>query len=457
MAKQYKGRSSIIEMDEKNVVIKSSGLFSSSKKTIPLKDIKNVELGTSSLFSKDTVEIHHGSGVERVQFSSSIDAKKAVTDIAGIVKKNRRTTPLDDLTGLATSLFGIGASFASTIKEGQKRQKELELQEIETQYKKAVEDILNSGKLTTTTYVNGEEIKHPSVKGGIRALFIAEYAKSPRTAEQPWSQTWTERYGIRDVPAYLQSAVTDGYLEEAVLGKALSTLTGDQLKTMLSDLSMKPIGSKSALIQRLLEEADEDRVRQLLPNPVYALTEKGAALLRANQSMLADMRIDCEKAIERGKNVAPEFKEAAPKKERKKRSPKKQLIDSEKLREYKKSLRILYEALKGSEIREQISTIKACKPTRKELEQDLRELICANASYSPIPYSETMGNIYKYRDFYSEDLIDQIYKGQTKYMLIDRAGFSDLVHKISDDTAFDYFAYIDRKWDLFVTEYIKKY
>ena len=56
MTKQYKGRTATIEIDEKNVIIKSSGFFSSSKKTIPLRDIKNVELSASSFFSKDTVE-----------------------------------------------------------------------------------------------------------------------------------------------------------------------------------------------------------------------------------------------------------------------------------------------------------------------------------------------------------------------------------------------------------------
>lgn len=67
--------------------------------------------------------------------------------------------------------------------------------------------------------------------------------------------------------------------------------------------------------------------------------------------------------------------------------------------------------------------------------------------HGTIPYSETMGNIYQYRDFYSEELIDQIYKGQTKYMLFDRTGFADLVRKISGDAPFDFFAFIDKKWD----------
>ena len=80
MTKQYKGRTATIEIDEKNVIIKSSGFFSSSKKTIPLRDIKNVELSASSFFSKDTVEIYYGSNVEKVQFSNSADAKKAATE-----------------------------------------------------------------------------------------------------------------------------------------------------------------------------------------------------------------------------------------------------------------------------------------------------------------------------------------------------------------------------------------
>lgn len=151
MTKQYKGRTATIEIDEKNIIIKSSGFFSSSKKTIPLRDIKNVELSASSFFSKDTVEIYYGSNVEKVQFSNSADAKNAATDITDIARKNRRTSPLGELTGLATSLFGIGVSVASAIKEDQERQRKREIQKAEAEYKKAVDDFLNSGKLTTTT------------------------------------------------------------------------------------------------------------------------------------------------------------------------------------------------------------------------------------------------------------------------------------------------------------------
>ena len=97
MTKQYKGRTATIEIDEKNVIIKSSGFFSSSKKTIPLRDIKNVELSASSFFSKDTVEIYYGSNVEKVQFSNSADAKKAATDI----------TDMQQALGLLVSLAAL--------------------------------------------------------------------------------------------------------------------------------------------------------------------------------------------------------------------------------------------------------------------------------------------------------------------------------------------------------------
>lgn len=96
------------------------------------------------------------------------------------------------------------------------------------------------------------------------------------------------------------------------------------------------------------------------------------------------------------------------------------------------------------------------KSSRKELEENLRS-ICANASYSPVPYIGTMGSIREYKEFYSEEILDQVYKGQTKYMLFDRAGFADLVRRISNDDSFDFFSYIDKKWDEFVTEYMKKH
>lgn len=452
MIKQYKGKKDTIEIDEKNMVIKTPGFFTSTKKVIPLRDITKVALGTS-FFPEDTVEIYYQNNIARIRFAGPCGAKEAVDGIAEVIARGKNPAAFGEFTA---SMFEIGASIASILKTDSENQKKRKIAKAEAEYQKALEEVLHSGKLTLTTYINGREFKRPTSKNDIKTLFLAEYAKSPLTTEQPWAQMWTEQYGIRDVPAYLQAVIEEGYLEEAVLGKALSTLTVEELKAILAELSMKTSGVKGALIQRLVEAADEETVRRLLPYPVYALTEKGIARLRANQLMLADMWIDCEKAIKRGQNIAPEFSETEPKKAKKKRAPQKPLTDAEKLREYKKSLRILYEALKGPEIREQISVIKSCRPTRRELEQELRE-ICANACYSPVPYTETLGNICRYRDFYSEEIIDQIYKGQTRYMLFDRTEFSDLVQKIAGEGPFDFLRCIDEKWDLFVTVYMRNH
>ena len=54
----------------------------------------------------------------------------------------------------------------------------------------------------------------------------------------------------------------------------------------------------------------------------------------------------------------------------------------------------------------------------------------------------------KFSDFMPVDFPD---------MLFDRTGFADLVHKISGDTPFDFFACIDKKWDMFVSEYMRKH
>ena len=42
-----------------------------------------------------------------------------------------------------------------------------------------------------------------------------------------------------------------------------------------------------------------------------------------------------------------------------------------------------------------------------------------------------------------------------KVYAFDRTGFADLVHKISGDAPFDFFAFIDKKWDMFVSEYMR--
>lgn len=306
MAKQYMGSSKAIYLDGNSLVIRSTG-FSSSKKAIQLSEISNVALGIGPTFSRDTVEIHYTHGVEKIRFSTPTDAKSAADDIASSVKRSKQSSPLGDAVKFGASVFGLGGLLTSLIAGKQERQQEQALQEAETAYREAANALINSGKLSTTTYINGKELKRPTSKDDIKAVFIAEYAKSPRTVEQPWAQSWADQYGIRDVRAYLQSVVNEGYLEKAVLGKALSTLSGEQLKSILSKLSMKASGTKIELIQRLVEEADSNRVQQLLPTTIYALSKKGEAFLRAKQPMLAEIWIDSEKAIERGINVAPDF------------------------------------------------------------------------------------------------------------------------------------------------------
>ncbi len=127
------------------------------------------------------------------------------------------------------------------------------------------------------------------------------------------------------------------------------------------------------------------------------------------------------------------------------------------MNEYIKALEILYEALKGAEIEESVDRFKSWNISRNEMEQNLRELISASTSYSPIPYTKTMGDIYKHRELYSDDILDSVYKGQTEYMMFDRQEFGDLVRRISYDDSFDFFKYIDNRWRKFVTSYMKKH
>ncbi len=456
MVKSFKGKTKTIEIDDTNLNIVSSGFFSSSKKKIPLKEIVDVDIASSSFLSaKDSVYLKFSSGeYEKIQFSSVSEAGNVSSEIASFVKKAKQKNPGKELLGAFIELGSDLVAYATAEKErkrqiAQKRAEEYEKAE------KAVRAAIDNGHITMTTYINGRELVYPKSKNGIKAVFVAEYANSPRSVEYPWAEDWHKNYGIKNIDSYLASVVAEGYLEEALLGKALSTLTSAQIKEILVALGLKQSGSKGEMIQRLLAEADEANVRKLLPTTIYALTQKGEDFLRNNTSVLESVWIDCEKAIKRGKNEVPEFKKREKKPTKKKRkTQKKELTEEEKRREYKKAVKALYEALRGREVQESMTVFKSGHPSREELEDNMRS-ICANAAYSPIPYTATMNTLAEYSEFYSDELVDQVFKTQTRYMLFDKAGFKELLHRIANDENFDYFKFIDDRWDKFVTQYMR--
>lgn len=454
MVKSYKGKNKTIEVDDNNLIIVSSGFFSSAKKKTSLKDIVDVDIAASSFLSaKDSVYIKFSNGeYEKIQFSSVSEAKAVSSEIFSIVKKAKQKSPGEELLG---SFLKIGSAVVASAVAEKERKRQIALQkQAEEKYNKAIQATIDNGHMTTATYVNGKELVYPKSKNGIKAVFIAQYARSPRSVEYPWAEDWHTKYGIKNIDSYLASVVADGYLEEALLGKALSTMTATQLKEILVALDMKQSGSKGEMIQRLLDEADEENVRTLLPTTIYALTPKGISFLHSNEKVLESLWIDCEKAIRSGENVVPEFKKAEKETAKKKRTPKKVLTEEEKRKEYKKAVKALYEALKGHDVQESMTVYKSSHPSHEELEDDMHS-ICANAAYSPIPYTATMGALRKYKEYYSDEIVDQIYKSQTRYMLFDKDGFKDLLHRIANDENFDYFKFIDDQWDKFVTQYMK--
>ena len=70
-----------------------------------------------------------------------------------------------------------------------------------------------------------------------------------------------------------------------------------------------------------------------------------------------------------------------------------------------------------------------------------------------------MGNIYQYRDFYSEELIGpNIQRDKQSICSLIELVLVDLVHKISLEILhLTFFAFIDEKWDMFVSEYMRKH
>lgn len=454
MVKKFKGKTKTIEIDDTNLSIVSSGFFSSSKRKISLKEIADIDIVSSTfLSSKDSVCLKFNSGeYEKIQFSSVAEARSVSSEILSFVEKAKQKTPGKELF---SAFIRLGSDLVADAALEKERKKQIAQKRAE-EYERAVHAAIDNGHITMTTYINGRELKYPKSENDIKAVFIAEYAKSPRSVEYPWAEAWHKNYGIKNVDSYLSSVVTEGYLEAALLGKALSTLTSSQIKDILVALELKQSGSKGEMIQRLLAEADEANVRKLLPTTIYALTQKGEDFLRNNADVLENVCIDCEKSIKSGKNEVPEFKKSKDKTAKeKRRTPKKRLTEEEKKKEYKKAVKTLYEALRGREVQEIMTFIKSGHPTHEALEDDMRSLICANDAYSPIPYTATMNALAQYSEFYSDELVDQVFKTQTRYMLFDKTEFKELLHRIANDENFEYYKFIDDRWDKFVTQYMK--
>lgn len=85
--------------------------------------------------------------------------------------------------------------------------------------------------------------------------------------------------GITDPSAYHLELIHTGYFECAPLDAILNSLKVADLKQFLSSIGQVTTGKKDALIERIIQNADNSTIKAICPDPLYVLSEMGRNFL----------------------------------------------------------------------------------------------------------------------------------------------------------------------------------
>ena len=81
--------------------------------------------------------------------------------------------------------------------------------------------------------------------------------------------------GIREPSAYHIELINAGYFEKAPIKMALDSLKIADLKQFLSSIGQTATGKKDALIERVVQFADDSAIKVLCPDELYVLSQMG--------------------------------------------------------------------------------------------------------------------------------------------------------------------------------------
>lgn len=94
----------------------------------------------------------------------------------------------------------------------------------------------------------------------------------------------------RNVGPALLRLLDNGYLKLGDISQRIALKTVPELKAVLADHELKTSGNKNELVQRLLQNLDEDDLKGLFPVNIYQITPKGLSALEP-YSILEDNKI----------------------------------------------------------------------------------------------------------------------------------------------------------------------
>ncbi|QNO13359.1 SAP domain-containing protein [Alkalicella caledoniensis] len=94
---------------------------------------------------------------------------------------------------------------------------------------------------------------------------------------------WWYKYGIKDVDKLLQSLLDRGFLQIGSLRSAIEKETATVLKDILKANDLKVSGKKSELVERLLDEVPEEKLKAAFTKFTYELTDEGKDVLNKEE------------------------------------------------------------------------------------------------------------------------------------------------------------------------------
>ena len=111
-------------------------------------------------------------------------------------------------------------------------------------------------------------------------ILLLSYAPKYYVEGNSYPGFWWYQYGIKDVDKSLKSLLERGFLKVGSLKSAIEKETSVVLKDLLKANNLKVSGKKAELVQRLLAEVPEERLKAVFTKYIYELTDTGKEELK---------------------------------------------------------------------------------------------------------------------------------------------------------------------------------
>lgn len=137
----------------------------------------------------------------------------------------------------------------------------------------------SNSKVDSCQEQNGSDI--PVFQGDYaKTIFLWAHNKvSPLKKKEEYARYFLYECGIRDATAYHKGLITQGYFQEASNAEKLQSLTLIDLKKILANLGKPQSGKKDILIERIIENIQQNDLEKYFPEKLYILAENGKKFL----------------------------------------------------------------------------------------------------------------------------------------------------------------------------------